>query len=103
MAVREGDTISDSLTAENQQLTSPLLLRCVTGMCHNLSGNQFHRQTSNIADYDNQVLNPYTADSGADPTKIRQGFITWSVGKDKKLGNSGDNRFANSDDVISWR
>jgi prepilin-type N-terminal cleavage/methylation domain-containing protein len=55
------------------------------------------------ADYDNQVANPYNADTGAGPANIRQGVITWSVGKDTKLGNNGDNRFTRSDDVISWQ
>lgn|SRR5229473_828228 len=36
MAVREGDTISDSLTTENQQLTKRIGLRCVTGICRKL-------------------------------------------------------------------
>lgn len=60
------------------------------------------------ADYDNQVPNPYAADTGAGPTKIRQGIVAWSVGKDAKLGNNGDNSFKSSagvqsDDVISWQ
>jgi prepilin-type N-terminal cleavage/methylation domain-containing protein len=55
------------------------------------------------ADYDNQVPNPYGANNGAGPDKIRQGTIAWSVGKDTKLGNNGDNKFTNSDDVISWQ
>jgi len=33
--VREGDTISDSLTTENQQLTKSACLRCATGTCRN--------------------------------------------------------------------
>jgi prepilin-type N-terminal cleavage/methylation domain-containing protein len=53
--------------------------------------------------YDNQVANPYTADTGAGPAQIRQGVIAWSLGKDK-LGGSGSKTSANSnDDVISWR
>ncbi|HEX4638292.1 MAG TPA: type II secretion system protein [Chthoniobacterales bacterium] len=55
------------------------------------------------ADYDNQVANCYTADTGAGPANIRQGVIAWCVGKDTKLGNNGDNKFKNSDDVISWQ
>jgi prepilin-type N-terminal cleavage/methylation domain-containing protein len=60
------------------------------------------------ADYDNQVPNPYATDTGAGPVKIRQGVLAWSVGKDAKLGNNGDNSFKNgsgvqSDDVISWQ
>jgi len=77
------------------------------------SDSQFHDPWGNPyliridADYDNQVVNPYTADTGAGPTNIRQGVIAWSVGKDAKLGNNGNNRFkdsngAQSDDVISW-
>ena len=53
------------------------------------------------ADYDNQVANPYTADTGAGPTNIRQGVIAWSVEKDNTLGKSG--KFSGSDDVISWQ
>ena len=55
------------------------------------------------ADYDNQVPNPYTAGGGAGGSEIRQGVIAWSVGKDKKLGNNGDNKFTGSGDVISWQ
>jgi prepilin-type N-terminal cleavage/methylation domain-containing protein len=54
------------------------------------------------ADYNNQVANPYgTNGAGADP--IRQGVIAWSLGKDKQVGNRGDQKFTNSDDVISWQ
>ena len=54
------------------------------------------------ADYDNQIANPYgTNGAGADP--VRQGVIGWSFGKDKQLGNKGDQKFTNSDDVISWQ
>lgn len=55
------------------------------------------------ADYDNQVSNPYTAETGAGPTQIRQGVIAWSVGKDAGLGRNGNNNFSGSDDVISWQ
>ncbi len=51
------------------------------------------------ADYDNQVTNPYTADTSAGPAAIRQGVITWSMGKDKTQGTN----FNTSDDVISWQ
>jgi len=53
------------------------------------------------ADYDNQVTNPYTADTGAGPGTLRQGVIGWSVGKDNTLGKSGS--FKGSNDVISWQ
>ena len=54
------------------------------------------------ADYNNQIANPYgTNGAGADP--IRQGVIGWSFGKDKQIGNKGDQKFTNSDDVISWQ
>jgi len=56
------------------------------------------------ADYDNQVPNPYTADTGAGPTNIRQGVIAWSGGKDGKApDNGGIANFKNCDDVISWQ
>ena len=51
------------------------------------------------ADYDNQVANPYTADTGAGPSNVRQGVIAWSLGKDATQGTS----FKVSDDVISWQ
>ena len=59
------------------------------------------------ADYDNQVANPYGSSGGAGVDPVRQGVVAWSLGKDTKLGNSGDNLFKNatgtqSDDVISW-
>src|SRR5262249_37360216 len=63
------------------------------------SDNQFHDPWGNAyairidADYDNQILNPYNPNAGAGPDKIRQGAIGWSVGKDTKLGNNGDNNF----------
>jgi prepilin-type N-terminal cleavage/methylation domain-containing protein len=63
-------------------------------------------QTYKIAidgNYDNQLTNPYTADTGAGPGTLRQGVIAWSVGKDTKLGNNGDGKFTGSDDVISWQ
>jgi prepilin-type N-terminal cleavage/methylation domain-containing protein len=53
------------------------------------------------ADYDNQVANPYTGSGGAGADPIRQGVITWSVGKDGTLGKSG--KYTRSDDVISWQ
>ena len=52
--------------------------------------------------YDTEIDNPYQADSGAGPSSVRQGAIAWSYGKDTKLGNNGDGKFTNSDDVISW-
>jgi prepilin-type N-terminal cleavage/methylation domain-containing protein len=73
------------------------------------SDGQFHDPWTSAyairidADYDNQVANPYNADAGTGPTNIGQGVITWSVGKDTKLGNNGDSKFTSSDDVISWQ
>jgi general secretion pathway protein G len=52
------------------------------------------------SDYDNQVDNPYTANTGAGPDKIRQGVAAWSLGKD---GAEGATDFKASDDVISWQ
>jgi prepilin-type N-terminal cleavage/methylation domain-containing protein len=54
------------------------------------------------ADYNNQVLNPYTQNAGATPN-LQIGVITWSLGKDG-LGGSADKNAGNSDDdVISWQ
>ena len=51
--------------------------------------------------YDDQLANPYTADTGAGPATLRIGVIAWSLGKDQALGNGG--AFTGSDDVISWQ
>jgi prepilin-type N-terminal cleavage/methylation domain-containing protein len=62
--------------------------------------------TYNVAidgDYNNQVTNPYGAAGGAGSDPIRQGVISWSLGKDTRPGNNGNNIFASSDDVISWQ
>jgi prepilin-type N-terminal cleavage/methylation domain-containing protein len=51
--------------------------------------------------YNNQITNPYTPDSGAGPATLNIGVIAWSLGADQSLGNGGG--FTNSDDVISWQ
>lgn len=52
--------------------------------------------------YDNQVSNPYPADSAV--PNIRQGVIAWSGGNDGKTPDNGGAQSArNSDDVISWQ
>ena len=48
-------------------------------------------------DYNNQVVNPYTANAGASPLNI--GVIAWSLGSDQTQGTD----FSASDDVISWQ
>ena len=53
--------------------------------------------------YDNQIANPYGTSGGAGSDPIRTGIIAWSLGKDTKPGNNGNNRFTGSDDVISWQ
>src|SRR6266496_2446586 len=45
------------------------------------------------SDYNNQVVNPYTANAGATPLTI--GVIAWSLGKDG-LGGSGDKNAGNA-------
>ena len=68
------------------------------------------------ADYDNEVANPYAPDTTAGPAKIRQGVLSWSLGKNGMLGGGGtlqDNTFGaetgttgkyqGSGDVISWQ
>ena len=59
-------------------------------------------QTYKIAidgNYDNQLTNPYTADTGTGPGTLRQGVIAWSIGKDTTQGTT----FSASDDIISWQ
>jgi prepilin-type N-terminal cleavage/methylation domain-containing protein len=53
-------------------------------------------------DYNNQVVNPYSANAGATPN-LQIGVIAWSLGPDG-LGGSGDkNASTADDDVISWQ
>ncbi len=66
-------------------------------------------------DYDNEVVNPYGADKGAGPAKIRQGVLSWSLGKNGALGggaaasgnfgseNGTAGTYTSSGDVISWQ
>jgi prepilin-type N-terminal cleavage/methylation domain-containing protein len=49
--------------------------------------------------YDNQLTNPYTANTGAGPATLSQGVIAWSLGADATQGTN----FNNSDDVVSWQ
>ena len=53
--------------------------------------------------YDNQIANPYGPAGGAGSDPIRTGVIAWSLGKDTKPGNAGNNKLSGSDDVISWQ
>ena len=54
-------------------------------------------------DYDNQVTNPYTANTGAGAASIRQGVIAWSLGTDGAGGTGDKKTGAADDDVISWQ
>jgi prepilin-type N-terminal cleavage/methylation domain-containing protein len=56
-------------------------------------------------EYNNQITNPYTPDTGAGPATLSQGVIAWSAGSDGKSPgyNSGTTTFSASDDVISWQ
>jgi len=54
-------------------------------------------------DYDNQVTNPYTADTGAGPSPLRNGVIAWSQGKDQRGGTGSKASADAKDDVISWQ
>jgi prepilin-type N-terminal cleavage/methylation domain-containing protein len=49
--------------------------------------------------YDNQLPNPYTADTGAGPVTLSIGVIAWSLGKNATQGTD----FNASDNVISWQ
>jgi prepilin-type N-terminal cleavage/methylation domain-containing protein len=58
-------------------------------------------------DYNNQLTNPYVADTGAGPSTLNVGVIAWSLGADQTLGVSGgkykDPTAGQCDDVISWQ
>jgi prepilin-type N-terminal cleavage/methylation domain-containing protein len=56
-------------------------------------------------DYNNQLPNPYTADTGAGAGTLNQGVMAWSAGSDSKSPgyNGGTTTFSASDDVISWQ
>ena len=55
--------------------------------------------------YDNQITNPYSANTGAGPSPLALGVIAWSGGKDAKAPPDGGatTTFSDSDDVISWQ
>lgn len=55
------------------------------------------------ADYDNQIPNPYTTDTGAGGANIRQGVVAWSRGRDTRGGSGAKTSTDASDDVISWQ
>jgi prepilin-type N-terminal cleavage/methylation domain-containing protein len=50
--------------------------------------------------YDNQLTNPYAANTGAGPLSLAIGVIAWSWGRDQVPGTTN---FSASDDVISWQ
>jgi len=50
--------------------------------------------------YDNQLTNPYSANTGAGPSPLAIGAIAWSWGLDQIEGTTN---FGTSDDVISWQ
>jgi prepilin-type N-terminal cleavage/methylation domain-containing protein len=55
-------------------------------------------------DYNNQMVNPYTQNTGAGPSPLNIGVIAWSAGKDGLApDNTGTVTFSDSDDVISWQ
>jgi prepilin-type N-terminal cleavage/methylation domain-containing protein len=55
------------------------------------------------ADYNNEVTNPYDANTTAGPANIRQGVLSWSLGKDQKGGTGAKTSADSKDDVISWQ
>ena len=68
------------------------------------------------ADYDNEVANPYDPDTTAGPARIREGVLSWSLGKNGILGGGRTlqdptfgtepgtpGMYRTSGDVISWQ
>jgi prepilin-type N-terminal cleavage/methylation domain-containing protein len=53
-------------------------------------------------DYNNQVVNPYSANAGATPN-LQIGAIGWSLGPDQAGGSGDKNASTAADDVISWQ
>src|SRR5438128_6010087 len=53
-------------------------------------------------DYNNQVVNPYSANAGATPN-LQIGVIAWSLGLDQAGGSGDKNADTAADDVISWQ
>ena len=53
-------------------------------------------------DYNNQVVNPYSANAGATPN-LQIGVIAWSLGLDQAGGSGDKNAGTAADDVISWQ
>ena len=53
-------------------------------------------------DYNNQVVNPYSANAGATPN-LQLGVIAWSLGLDGAGGSGDKNVGTAADDVISWQ
>jgi prepilin-type N-terminal cleavage/methylation domain-containing protein len=53
--------------------------------------------------YDNQIPNPYTADTGAGPDPLTQGVIGLSLGKDRAGGSGNKNSGTSADDILSWQ
>jgi prepilin-type N-terminal cleavage/methylation domain-containing protein len=51
-------------------------------------------------DYNNQLANPYTGDTGAGPATLTTGVIAGSWGSNQTFGITN---FSASDDVISWQ
>lgn len=54
-------------------------------------------------DYDNQIEQPYTANSGAGMNPLSTGVIVFSYGKDGEGGSGSKDSGAAEDDVISWQ
>jgi type II secretory pathway pseudopilin PulG len=57
----------------------------------------------NAPAYSDLQSNYTTATDGSGDKGVRLGVIGWSLGKDGQSGNKGDNKYAGSDDVISWQ
>jgi len=52
-------------------------------------------------DYNNQVVNPYSSNAGANPLQL--GVVAWSLGLDGAGGSGDKNAGTAADDVNSWQ
>ena len=102
-------SVPDVKAASNPRagVTSP------AGVFYDPWGSQYHVVID--TNYDNELPNPYSANSGAGPDPLTIGVIAWSLGQNGSLGGGAPasrafakepgspNNYASSGDVLSWQ